>query len=110
MGTARMGKTRENNANKIKVSLYIVNRRLEWSKKAPRGSPERMKVRRDAKLRWRKRSETRDFIDVGLTQRQGYMEVASPMPSLEMYRRSRHRRSKGEYAIPSEVGKWWGTT
>ena len=64
-----------------------------------------MKVRRDAKLRWRKRSETGDFIDVGLGRRQAYMEVTPPMPSLELYRRNRHRRSKSENAIPSEVGK-----
>jgi hypothetical protein len=67
-GTARMGKMRENNANKVKVSLYIINRRFE-RRKLSGGLYKRMKssmqVGRDAKFRWRKRTETEDFVDVG---------------------------------------------
>lgn len=54
-GTARMGRTREKNANRIKVSLYIVKRSLCKAKIVPGGLCGRMESgvrvrRRDASV------------------------------------------------------------
>ena len=37
LGTATMGRTREKNANRVKVSLYIVKRRFQKARKRLRG-------------------------------------------------------------------------
>ena len=54
-GIARMGRTREKNANRIKVSLYIVERSLCKATKVPGGFCGRMESgvrvkRRDASV------------------------------------------------------------
>jgi hypothetical protein len=54
-GTARMGRTREKNANRIKVSLYIVKRWLGKARRVPGGVYDRLESgvrvrRRDASV------------------------------------------------------------
>ncbi len=50
-GTARMGRTREKNVNRIKVSLYIVKMRLGKARSVPGGFYERL----DSRVRVKRR-------------------------------------------------------